>query len=85
MKHKLIKHSLPVLTALAALMCPVIPSQAAPKFTPEQAKALSDCSYAAAVDAAMWGSPAVIMYTLRYNDAVGNNVQVQRKLSTPVP
>jgi hypothetical protein len=31
-----------------------------PKFTPEQAKALEDWSYALALDAANWGCPAVI-------------------------
>ena len=72
MKQKLI---LTGLIASVALICAVIPSQAAPKFTPEQAKSLSECSYAAAIDTATWGSPAVIMYSLRYNDAVGPKVK----------
>jgi hypothetical protein len=48
---------------------------AAAKFTPAQAQTLADWSYALAVDAATWGSPVVIMYTLRYNDAVGPKVK----------
>src|SRR5262249_21818703 len=40
-------------------------------FTPAQAQTLRDWSYALAVQAATWGSPAVIMYALRNNDAVG--------------
>lgn len=49
--------------------------QEEPKFTPKQGKTLSDWSYALALDAATWGSPPVIMYTLRYNDAVGPKVK----------
>jgi hypothetical protein len=44
---------------------------AKPKFTPTQARALEEWSHALALDAATYGSPAVIMYLLRYNDAVG--------------
>jgi hypothetical protein len=43
----------------------------APKYSPAQATALEDLSYATAINAATWGSPVVIMYMLRYNDAVG--------------
>src|SRR5580693_3492293 len=45
------------------------------QFTPAQAKALADWTYSLAIQAATWGSPAVIMYTLRYNDAVGPKVK----------
>ena len=45
--------------------------QAAAKISPVQTKALEDWSYALAVSAATWGSPLVIMYSLRNNDAVG--------------
>jgi hypothetical protein len=61
-----------------------------PKFTPTQVKALEDWSYALALDAATYGSPAVIMYTLRYNDAVGpkalaapNSIWRMENVSTP--
>ena len=47
----------------------------AAKFTPAQAKALEDWSHSLAIQAATWGSPAVIMYALRYNDAVGPKVK----------
>jgi hypothetical protein len=42
-------------------------------FTPAQAQTLNDWSYALALNAATWRSPAVIMYALRSNDAVGPN------------
>ena len=57
---------------------------------PEQAKALEDWTYAVALDAANWGSPAVIMYNLRANDAVGpkpkaapNTIWRMEDISTP--
>lgn len=58
-------------------LCRLAQTQAAsaPKYTPAQAKALEDWSYALAVNAATWGSPVVIMYALRNNDAVGANVK----------
>jgi hypothetical protein len=40
-------------------------------FTPAQTQTLDDWSYALALNAATWGSPAVIMYALRNNDAMG--------------
>jgi hypothetical protein len=43
------------------------------RLPPEQAKALESWSYALALNAATWGSPAVIMHNLRYNDALGPN------------
>ena len=49
----------------------VTTAQAQAKYTPDQAKAFEDWTYAVALDAANWGSPAVIMYNLRANDAVG--------------
>jgi hypothetical protein len=45
------------------------------KFTPEQTKTLDDWSYAVALNAATWGGPLVIMYSLRYNDALGPKVR----------
>jgi hypothetical protein len=74
MNRNIISNSLSLLTTSAALICAVIPSHAA-QFTPEQAKSLRDCSHALAIDAATWGGPAVIMYALRYNDAVGPKVK----------
>jgi hypothetical protein len=48
--------------------------QAVPgKISTAQAKALEEDSYALAINAATWASPVVIMYLLRYNDAVGPN------------
>jgi hypothetical protein len=38
---------------------------------PPEAKSLESWSYALALGASSWGSPAVIMHGLRYNDAVG--------------
>src|SRR5262249_13738504 len=43
------------------------------KFTPAQAQTLDDWSSALALNAATWGSPAVIMYALRNNDAMGTH------------
>ena len=64
------------------------PAQA--KYTPDQAKAFEDWTYAVALDAANWGSPAVIMYNLRANDAVGpkpkaapNSIWRMTDISTP--
>jgi hypothetical protein len=61
-----------------------------PKFTPAQAKALENWFYTLALQAATWGSPAVIMYNLRYNDAVGpkpkavpNSIWRMENISTP--
>ena len=66
------------------------PAQSQAKYTPEQAKALEDWTYAVALDAANWGSPAVIMYNLRANDAVGpkpkaapNSIWRMEDISTP--
>ena len=66
------------------------PAQTPAKYTPEQAKALEDWTYAVALDAANWGSPAVIMYNLRANDAVGpkpkaapNSIWRMEDISTP--
>ena len=68
----------------------VTTAQAQAKYTPEQAKALEDWTYAVALDAANWGSPAVIMYNLRANDAVGpkpkaapNSIWRMEDISTP--
>ena len=68
----------------------VTTAQTQAKYTPEQAKALEDWTYAVALDAANWGSPAVIMYNLRANDAVGakpkaapNSIWRMEDISTP--
>ena len=65
-------------------------SDGKPKYTPAQAKALEEWSNALALDAATYGSPAVIMYLLRYNDAVGpkplappNQIWRMDNISTP--
>jgi DNA sulfur modification protein DndE len=54
------------------------------------AKALDAWSYSAAINAATWGSPAVIMHCLRHNDAVGprpkaapNAIWRMANISTP--
>ncbi len=66
------------------------PASAQAKYTSAQAKALEDWTYAVAIDAATWGSPAVIMYNLRANDAVGpkpkaapNSIWRMEDISTP--
>jgi hypothetical protein len=41
------------------------------RLPPEQAQALEDWAYSLALQAATWGSPAVIMYALRDHDATG--------------
>ena len=76
--------------AQAAQAQTVTTAQAQAKYTPEQAKALEDWTYAVALDAANWGSPAVIMYNLRANDAVGpkpkaapNSIWRMEDISTP--
>jgi DNA sulfur modification protein DndE len=77
---------------LALTLCAAAPApaQTLEKYTPEQAKALEDWTYAIALDAANWGSPAVIMYNLRANDAVGpkpkaapNSIWRMEDISTP--
>ena len=69
-----------VLAVLALMAEPVAAQQdsvagKAPKpgagVPPAQAKALEDWSYSLALQAATWGSPAVIMYALRDHDATG--------------
>jgi hypothetical protein len=52
-------------------------SKPKPRIPPAQAKALDDWSYDLAVQAATWGSPAVIMYALRDNDATGPRAKAQ--------
>ena len=78
--------------ALAFALCAASPAlaQTQAKYTPDQAKALEDWTYAVALDAANWGSPAVIMYNLRANDAVGpkpkaapNTIWRMEDISTP--
>lgn len=46
---------------------------AAEKITPQEAAATKEWAYSLALQAASWGSPLVIMYVLRHNDAVGPN------------
>ena len=48
-------------------------AQQKPKLPPAQAKALDEFTYSLALQAANWGSPAVIMYALRSHDATGPN------------
>ena len=79
-----------VLHAQLAQAQAATPAQTPAKYTPEQAKALEDWTYAVALDAANWGSPAVIMYNLRANDAVGpkpkaapNSIWRMEDISTP--
>jgi hypothetical protein len=43
------------------------------KYTPDQVKVTDEWAYSLALQAANWGSPIVIMYALRNNDAVGPN------------
>jgi DNA sulfur modification protein DndE len=56
-----------------ALMALSSSAQQKPEIPTAQAKALEDWSYTLAVQAATWGSPIVIMYALRENDATGPN------------
>src|SRR5690242_4640308 len=55
---------LPVNEALAQ-------AEAKAEYSPAQAHALSEWSGTLALQAASWGAPAVVMYLLRYDDAVG--------------
>lgn len=86
MKYKFIQKSLTMLTASAVLTLMVGPVAAqqdavstktapkkGPQIPPAQAKALEQSSYSLATQAAVWGSPAVIMYALRDHDATGPN------------
>jgi DNA sulfur modification protein DndE len=59
-------------------------------YTPEQVKTLKNWTYSLALDAATWGSPAVIMYNLRALDAFGsrpkaapNSIWRMEDISTP--
>jgi len=65
-------------------------SQQWPQIPPAQAKALEDWSYSLALQAATWGSPAVIMYALRDHDSTGplskappNSIWRMENTSTP--
>jgi hypothetical protein len=58
---------------LLALMAGSVAAQQAPELPPAQAKALQDWSYTLAIQAATWGSPIVIMYSLRNHGALGPN------------
>jgi hypothetical protein len=71
----LIGRKLFALVLVPTLMAGAAAAQQKAQFTPAQAKALADWTYSLAIQAATWGSPAVIMYTLRYNDAVGPKVK----------
>jgi hypothetical protein len=83
MKRKFIHNGLSLVTAGSVFLYVIAvqaadndhTKQPAEKFTPAQTQTLDDWSYALALNAATWGSPAVIMYALRYNDAVGPNVK----------
>ena len=82
-------HAVAVL-AFALCAASPAPAQTQAKYTPDQAKALEDWTYAVALDAANWGSPAVIMYVLRANDALGskpkaapNSIWRMEDISTP--
>ena len=86
------KKLLNAVAALAFGLCAASPAlaQSQAKYTPEQAKALEDWTYAVALDAANWGSPAVIMYVMRANDAFGskpkaapNSIWRMENISTP--
>ena len=67
------KKLLNAVTALSFALCAASPAlaQTQAKYTADQAKALEDWTYAVALDAANWGSPAVIMYNMRASDALG--------------
>lgn len=66
-----------LLASLAAVMVVALldlaagPATAQTKYSPAQSKALGEWSESLALQAASWGAPAVVMYNLRYNDAVG--------------
>ncbi len=60
------------------------------RITPDQAKALEYWTDSLALQAATWGEPLVVMYLLRYNDAVGpqakakpNTIWRMENISTP--
>jgi hypothetical protein len=85
----------PALGALAAgllLSAPVneAVAQTGAKYSPARTKALSEWADTLALQAASWGAPAVVMYNLRWNDAVGpkpkaapNQIFRMEVISTP--
>jgi hypothetical protein len=61
-----------------------------PNYSPAQTKALSEWAASLALQAASWGAPAVVMYNLCWNDAVGpkpkaapNQIFRMEVISTP--
>jgi DNA sulfur modification protein DndE len=84
------KHVLVALLAVLMLVATSAAAQEGTKISPAQEKSLEDWSYALALNAATWGGPVVIMYALRYNDAVGpepkappNSIWRMENTSTP--
>jgi DNA sulfur modification protein DndE len=67
------KRKLFAVVAVLALMAGTAAAQQKAKLPPAQVKATEDWSYSLALQAATWGSPAVIMYALRDHDATGPN------------
>jgi len=106
MKRNVINHGVVLLTAAAMLLqtsCSTTPKEvpattagapeggtATLKIPAAQIKALDQYAYSLAVQAATWGSPAVIMYALRDHDATGpkakagpNSIWRMENTSTP--
>ena len=86
------KKLLNAITAMSFGLCAASPAlaQTTAKYSADQAKALEDWTYAVALDAANWGSPAVIMYNMRASDALGakpkaapNSIWRMTNISTP--
>jgi hypothetical protein len=81
--------TLPGLAQQATSSSAAAPKEAAQKLTPEE-EAWSEWTYSLALQAATWGGPLVTMYSLRYNDAVGekakarpNSIWRMENISTP--
>jgi len=73
----LLKTRLVLFLAAIVLMGSCIASSFAANTNPIQEKVLKEWSYSLALQAATWGSPLVIMYSLRYNDALGPNAKAK--------
>lgn len=77
-------------TSPTATSTPTPMATTKPLLTPAQTQALKKWSDALALNAAVWGSPAVIMYNLRYHDALSpqpkaapNSIWRMEDISTP--
>ncbi len=82
--------TLPVMAQQATPPSAAVPKEATLKMSSTEVKAWKEWAYSLALQAATWGGPLVTMYSLRYNDAVGekakaqpNNIWRMENISTP--